>query len=137
MAALNFYIVFQLATATIRLNYSIFCEPCRQVSTPDELQVSYIPNAFRNLDESFFGVLFCFTFVRPPNYCDDFPSPRWSTETEITCYSHVLFRARHREKNCSAKIMSRRNRYKVNMLRTNDMLCEVRLLRVLENVLEW
>ncbi|XP_070491102.1 very long chain fatty acid elongase 4-like [Chironomus tepperi] len=39
MAALNFYIFWQLLTASLRLNYSIFCEPCRQVWTPDEMQI--------------------------------------------------------------------------------------------------
>jgi len=39
MAVLNFYIFYRLGLASLRLNYSIFCEPCRQVATPDEMQI--------------------------------------------------------------------------------------------------
>jgi hypothetical protein len=42
MAYLNGYIFWNLLSASIRLNYSIFCEPCRQVSSPDEMQVSCV-----------------------------------------------------------------------------------------------
>lgn len=40
MAALNFFIFYRLAAAALRLNYSIFCEPCRQIASDDEMQVS-------------------------------------------------------------------------------------------------
>lgn len=39
MAILNFHIFYQLLTASISLNYSLYCEPCRQVWTPDEMKV--------------------------------------------------------------------------------------------------
>lgn len=40
MAALNFFIFYRLAAASLRLNYSIFCQPCRQIASDDEMQVS-------------------------------------------------------------------------------------------------
>lgn len=62
MAALNFYIFYRLEAASYRLNYSIFCEPCRQVSTPDEMQVSFASALNLNLESSiFFGVFASFS----------------------------------------------------------------------------
>jgi hypothetical protein len=47
MAALNLYIFLQLGISVIRLKYSIFCEPCRQIHSPDEMRVSwFFPRLF-------------------------------------------------------------------------------------------
>ncbi|CAH1282947.1 unnamed protein product [Diabrotica balteata] len=40
MAGLNFYIASRLLTASFRLRYNYFCEPCREKYTADEMQIA-------------------------------------------------------------------------------------------------
>lgn len=42
MAALNLYIFLQLGISVFRLRYNVFCQPCRQINSPDEMRVSSI-----------------------------------------------------------------------------------------------
>lgn len=51
MAILNAFIFYRLGEGALRLNYSIYCEPCRQIDTKYEMQVSLI-NAVNDLTSS-------------------------------------------------------------------------------------
>ncbi|CAG9769515.1 unnamed protein product [Ceutorhynchus assimilis] len=62
MAGLNFYIAFELLTASTRLKYSYICEPCRQSQNPDELQIAnavwwYYFSKLLEFADSFFFIL--------------------------------------------------------------------------------
>lgn len=49
MALLNLFICLRLLTASYRLGYNYMCEPCRQVSSPDEMQVRGFLTSPQNL----------------------------------------------------------------------------------------
>jgi hypothetical protein len=100
MAALNYYIFHQLATASYRLNYSIFCEPCRQVSSPNEMQVSS-----NNLETFFSRSLFSPLASLSINgkSVSDVNCAHWANAIVITVLTCVFFGQMKSKRNCSAE----------------------------------
>lgn len=75
MAILNAFIFYRLGEGALRLNYSIYCEPCRQVSTKYEMQVS----ATNDLTLTALFWSFCFICITISEI------DHWSAMTLLTC----------------------------------------------------